>query len=544
MRVSGKPYQGRLAAVTAMAAAGAALALALAGGTPASGVSVTSVSPVPLVPGAEGRTLLDAVSAGDLARLLVTVLPGEAPASSGAGGVYVVDAGSNAVTPVVVPPGDAIAVGAAISPNGRFVLYGLDPTGTFEAGLQLFLKDLQTDLTTEVSVSSAEVAADGASFGTSVSDDGRYVVFDSLASNLAPGDGGTGDEADLDVFLRDTVAGTTLALSDASATGDLGCASPDGPDGSSSGAALIVFSCVSADFEPTSFSYDRAFANRTQLTNPTGEAWDVAAVSADGKTVVLVADQAPPGEIGPSDLVILTAGGTTTSIPFDLDATLQISRVDLSADGRYVLFEVVPSSEEPSATYVHDRVTGATVRVSEDLPEFSGRGLLAAGDRVYFSSGGETTGGAAPDALVVGFRPFVQPAATSARSGFVPQAAERVASNVAVGKQGFGLHRPVVAGARRRDSGRGQRDALGRHRPDVRQRVLRRHPAGRLPGDVDRQPLPGARCGQPVVPAGRLRPHPAGLQQRGLRHRQRGSGRVLHHRAARRERLPARHPRP
>ncbi|WP_051800021.1 TolB family protein [Catenuloplanes japonicus] len=60
-----------------------------------------------------------------------------------------------------------------------------------------------------ISVSSAGVLADDLSFDGTVSDDGRYVAFDSDAANLAPGDtNGTAD-----VFLRDRQLGTTVRLS-------------------------------------------------------------------------------------------------------------------------------------------------------------------------------------------------------------------------------------------------------------------------------------------------------------------------------------------
>ena len=54
-----------------------------------------------------------------------------------------------------------------------------------------------------------------------ISDDGRYVVFESDAGNLVPGD----VNGHTDVFLRDTMAGTTslLSVSSSSAQGAAIC---------------------------------------------------------------------------------------------------------------------------------------------------------------------------------------------------------------------------------------------------------------------------------------------------------------------------------
>jgi Ca2+-binding RTX toxin-like protein len=67
--------------------------------------------------------------------------------------------------------------------------------------------------TSRVSVSSAEVAGNGPSSEPDISGSGRYVVFTSNAPNLTPGD----DNAAADIFLRDTVAGTTRIVSRAGA---------------------------------------------------------------------------------------------------------------------------------------------------------------------------------------------------------------------------------------------------------------------------------------------------------------------------------------
>ncbi len=69
----------------------------------------------------------------------------------------------------------------------------------------VYVRDRQTSVTEHVSVDSSESQGNNFSQGGSISADGRYVAFDSLASNLVPGD----TNGIYDVFVRDRQAGTT-----------------------------------------------------------------------------------------------------------------------------------------------------------------------------------------------------------------------------------------------------------------------------------------------------------------------------------------------
>lgn len=73
----------------------------------------------------------------------------------------------------------------------------------------IYLRDTLTGVSQVVSVSSANAQGDGASTQASISADGRYVVFRSAATNLVAGDT-NGVE---DIFMRDTLAGTTVRVS-------------------------------------------------------------------------------------------------------------------------------------------------------------------------------------------------------------------------------------------------------------------------------------------------------------------------------------------
>src|SRR5262249_45923956 len=105
----------------------------------------------------------------------------------------------------------------AISADGRFVAFNSDarnlvPDDTNNRG-DVFVRDTESSTTTRVSVGAEGEQADGVSSVTSLSPDGRYVVFESQADNLVAGDG----NGVSDVFVRDTLLQTTLRVSVATA---------------------------------------------------------------------------------------------------------------------------------------------------------------------------------------------------------------------------------------------------------------------------------------------------------------------------------------
>ncbi len=100
----------------------------------------------------------------------------------------------------------------AISDNGRFVAYesyasDLVDDDTNGKG-DIFVRDTVTDTTEIVSVATAGSLGNGHSRMPSISDDGRYVAFMSQATNFTPG-----DDATSDVFVHDRVEHTTTLIS-------------------------------------------------------------------------------------------------------------------------------------------------------------------------------------------------------------------------------------------------------------------------------------------------------------------------------------------
>jgi Tol biopolymer transport system component len=96
--------------------------------------------------------------------------------------------------------------GASISGDGRFVAFFSFATNLVpgDANLQEddFIRDRLLGVTDLVSVSSGGAQGNSGSYGPHISDDGRYVAFGSLATNLVTGDTNLAN----DVFLRDRMA--------------------------------------------------------------------------------------------------------------------------------------------------------------------------------------------------------------------------------------------------------------------------------------------------------------------------------------------------
>lgn len=132
--------------------------------------------------------------------------------------------GTNTLVSVVTVGGgqghaaSGTSAGAAISGDGCVVAFHSQATTLVPADTNefrdVFARDICADppVTERVSVSTAGDQANGPSQSSgspSVSYDGRYVAFDSDASNLDTGD----DNAHRDVFVRDRLQGVTLRVS-------------------------------------------------------------------------------------------------------------------------------------------------------------------------------------------------------------------------------------------------------------------------------------------------------------------------------------------
>lgn len=113
-------------------------------------------------------------------------------------------------SPLLLPLG-ATPTPPSLSAQGRYVAFesfAPDATGPF-ARPNIFVYSRHTGVTERVSVSSSGTQGNGSSSRPSISADGRFVAFESDASNLVPDD----TNSHSDVFIRDHQTGATARLS-------------------------------------------------------------------------------------------------------------------------------------------------------------------------------------------------------------------------------------------------------------------------------------------------------------------------------------------
>ncbi len=343
-----------------------------------------------------------------------------------------------------------VSPGAAVSADGRFVAFQSEANnlvaGDTNAAIDIFVRDTClgatgcTPSTVRVSVASDGTQANGDSAVPSISADGRFVSFGSLASNLVAGD----TNAFGDVFVRDTCLGaagctpSTVRVSVASDgtqgddTSDSFSISADGrfvafeSDASNlvagdTNLATDIFirdtcrgatGCTPSTVR-VSVASDGTQANGNSFGNANG-----AAVSADGRFVAfqsdasnLVADDTnAASDIFVRDTCLGATGCTPSTVRVSVasDGTQTGgggSRFLISPDGRFVAFEsgasdlVVGDTNAALDIFVRDTCLGATgctpstvrVSVASDGTQANdhsfGAAISSDGRFVAFSSG-------------------------------------------------------------------------------------------------------------------------------------------------------------
>ena len=291
----------------------------------------------------------------------------------------------------------------SLSADGRYVAFSSDASnlvaGDINNTTDIFLHDRQTGATARVSVAGDGSQADAFSISPSISADGRYVAFSSLATNLVAGDtNGTGD-----VFVHDRQTGATTRISVAG-DGSQANGWSDGPSISADG-RYVAFSSlatnlVAGDTNGTGdgFVHDRLTGATIRVSvahdGSQADAWCfVDCLSADGRYVAFESEASNlvAGDTNGARDVFLRhlQTGETTRVSLGTDGTQAdglSGTSSLSADGRYVVFQSVATdliADDDNGVcdiFVHDRDTQQTVRVS-----VAGDGIQA-NDGSYFPS--------------------------------------------------------------------------------------------------------------------------------------------------------------
>jgi Tol biopolymer transport system component len=275
-----------------------------------------------------------------------------------------------------------------LTPDGRYIVFESTASdlvpGDTNGTVDIFVRDRTTGTTTRVSVDAFGAESNGDSRGPCISADGRYVAFESTASNLVPGDAnGVQDD-----FLKDLQTGAVEILS----VDSFGAPS-DGDSffpAFSSDARYVVFmslgtTLVAGDTngERDIFVRDRQTATTERVSVSSlgvqgdGDCPIYPAISRDGRYVVFYSTS--------SNLVAGDTNGTYDTFLRDrqLGVTERISvatgggQADsssslgtLSDDGRYVTFmssatNLVPGDVNLSVDcFVRDRLLGTTDLVS------------------------------------------------------------------------------------------------------------------------------------------------------------------------------------
>ena len=284
---------------------------------------------------------------------------------------------------------DGMSQGPEISSNGRFVAFTSDASnlvsGDENHASDVFVRDRASGTTERVSVDPAgEDAIIWGSVLTSISPDGRFVVFSSRANNLVRAD----TNRSSDVFVRDRTAGITRRVSITS-TG----AEADGHSGRGSISAdgrLVSFESYATNLVPVDnyeyledvFVHDLSTGTtRLVSVNSAGEHADsdctIQSISSDGRFVVYMslATNLVAGDTNDTTDVFVhdLRSGTTERVSVDSLGTEGDSYSyypSISGDGRYVAFTslatnlVAGDTNGVADVFVRDRWTGTTSRVS------------------------------------------------------------------------------------------------------------------------------------------------------------------------------------
>ena len=287
----------------------------------------------------------------------------------------------------------------SISDDGRFVSFHSDAsndlTGGLAFGRNVFVYDRDEDTIELASIGVGGVPANGSSYFSMISANGRYVTFQSSASNLVARD----ENGEVDIFVYDRDTGRTECVSVAH---DGGEANDSSRDAAISGdGRFVVFTSnasnlVPEDMDSTAdiFVYDRqqqtielvSVADSGVKANGSCEN---PSISDDGRFVVFAssASNLVPEDTGYSDVFVFDRETDTierVSVTTDGHQANGSSGIDygdvncLSADGRFVAYEshasnLVPGDDNGAKDiFVYDRQTRSVVCASRNESDEAG----------------------------------------------------------------------------------------------------------------------------------------------------------------------------
>ncbi|NEP39177.1 MAG: calcium-binding protein [Okeania sp. SIO2H7] len=304
--------------------------------------------------------------------------------------------------------GNLSSFNPSVSGDGRFVVFESNATNLVEGDsnntTDIFLRDTLTATTTLVSVDSFGDRGNAASVNPSISADGRFIVFESDATNLVAGDTNNAR----DIFLRDALTETTTKISIDSLcnTANLSSFNPV----ISADGRFIAFDSFAANLVEGDTNNTRDIFVRDRETGivslVSGNSSSITpSISADGRfiafdsraTNLISGDTNDARDIFMRDL----QAGTTTRVSVDAfgnEATRSSFKPAISGDGRFVAFDsfdplLVPGdSNGTNDIFLRDLLNGTTTRISVNSQGLGGNltsfnpAISASGEVVAFDS--------------------------------------------------------------------------------------------------------------------------------------------------------------
>ena len=276
----------------------------------------------------------------------------------------------------------------SISSDGRYIAFDSIATNLVTGDTNfvndVFVHDSQTGMTTRVSVDSNGVQGNDYSGGSSISSDGRFVLFESRASNLVTGD----TNSARDVFIHDRKTGQTSRVS-VDSNGVQGNGNSGGASISSNGQFVSFSSSATNLVVGDTNGQQDVFVQDLQTGNNTLVSVDSvgvqgnghsnnSSISSDGRYIAFTsyASNLAPGDITVERDVYIhdMQTGQTSLVAVDSSgnqADYISENPSISDDGRYIAFDsssslTVDDTNTFRDVYVHDRQTGQTTRVSVD----------------------------------------------------------------------------------------------------------------------------------------------------------------------------------
>lgn len=229
----------------------------------------------------------------------------------------------------------------AISSDGRFVAFASDATnivaGDTNGFTDIFVVDTITGAVTRDSVSSSGTQANGSNYKPAISADGRYVVWESTATNLVTSPVVTPGHSH--IYRRDRTTGTTVLVSESTA-GVVG-----------NGDSLQA--TISGDGQYVAFASDAT----NLVANDTNGYRDIFLRDVTNGTTT-------PVSVGSGGV---PANGASHSPSINRNTGVSVG---IAADGRYIAYDslatnlVVNDTNDVSDVFVYDRISGTTTRVS------------------------------------------------------------------------------------------------------------------------------------------------------------------------------------